>query len=202
MRRGVTFQNRTITMAGDLYLPNGFKESEQYPAIVCVHPGGGVKEQTAGVYAQRLADQGFVTLAYDSSYQGASEGTPHFLDEPMNRVGDVSSAVDYLTTLPFVDAERIGVLGICAGGGIAVKAASVDRRIKAVATASAVNVGTATRKGWEGKGTAADLWATLAALAKQRTAEAAGGAPAYAPTSLDSATPARPGTCRKRPSIT
>jgi len=92
-----------------------------------------------------------VTLAYDSSYQGASGGTPHFLDEPMNRVGDVYSAVDYLTTLPDVDANRIGVVGICAGGGMAVKAASVDRRIKAVGTASAINVASATRKGWEGK---------------------------------------------------
>src|SRR5262245_10544082 len=168
-------------MAGNLYLPNGFKESEQYPAIVCVHPGGCVKEQTAGVYAQRLADQGFVALAYDSSYQGASGGTPHFLDEPMNRVADVCSAVDYLTTLPYVGAERIGVLGICAGGGMAVKAASVDRRIKAVGTASAVNVGAATRKGWEGKGSQAELLGMLEALAKQRTAEAAGGEPAYAP---------------------
>jgi hypothetical protein len=66
--RSVQFKNRNIKMAGNLYLPNGCKESEQYPAIVCVHPGGGVKEQSAGVYAQRLADQGFVTLAYDSSY--------------------------------------------------------------------------------------------------------------------------------------
>src|SRR5262249_9958170 len=92
--------------------------------------------------------------------QGASEGTPHFLDEPTNRVADVYSAVDYLTTLPYVDAERIGVLGICAGGGIAVKATSVDRRIKAVGRASAVNVGAATREGWEGKGPAGDLSAT------------------------------------------
>jgi fermentation-respiration switch protein FrsA (DUF1100 family) len=74
MRRGVTFKNRNINMAGNVYLPNGFKESERYPATVCVHPGGGVKEQTAGVYAQRLADQGFVTLAYDSSYQGRAKG--------------------------------------------------------------------------------------------------------------------------------
>jgi dienelactone hydrolase len=117
-------------------------------------------------------------------------------------VGDVFSAVDYLTTLPYVDAERIGVLGICAGGGMAVKAASVDRRIKAVGTTSAVNVGAATGKGWEGKGSEADLLATLEALAKQRTAEAAGGELAYAPYVPNSATRAHRGTCRKRPTIT
>src|SRR5262249_23411465 len=179
--RSVRFKNRTISMAGNLFLPNGVNESERYPAVVCVHPGGGVKEQTARVYAQPLPRPGVLAPPYDPASSGASAGRPTFLDEPMNRVADVSSAVDYLTTLPFVDAERIGVLGICAGGGMAVKAASVDRRIKAVGTASAVNVGAATRKGWEGKGSQADLLATLEALAKQRTAEAAGGEPAYAP---------------------
>lgn len=99
----------------------------------------------------------------------------------MNRVGDIYSAVDYLTTLPFVDAARIGILGICAGGGHSVKAASLDRRIKAVATASAANVGNAARKGWDGKSPLSALPATLEMLVKQRTAEAAGGAVAYAP---------------------
>jgi fermentation-respiration switch protein FrsA (DUF1100 family) len=99
----------------------------------------------------------------------------------MNRVDDVCSAVDYLTTLAYVDQDRIGVLGICAGGGIAVKAASVDRRIKAVGTASAVDVGAATRKGWDGNGAHAELLTTLDALASQRTAEANGAEVAYAP---------------------
>ncbi len=179
--QSVKFKNRDILMAGNLYLPTGFDEGQKYPAIISVHPGGGVKEQTAGVYAKLLAEQGFVTLAFDASYQGESGGEPHFLDEPMNRVADVYSAVDYLTTLGFVDAARIGVLGICAGGGFATKAASVDRRIKALATASAVNVGTATRKGWEGKGTINDLLPVLDALAGQRSAEAAGAEAVYAP---------------------
>src|ERR1700722_18196205 len=104
----IQFDNWAIKMAGNLYFPNGFDDSGSYPAIVVVHPGGGVKEQTAGLYAQKLAELGYVALAFDASYQGASEGEPRFLDNPMNRAGDVYSAVDYLTTLPYVDINRIG----------------------------------------------------------------------------------------------
>lgn len=172
--KAVTFKNRAIDMAGHLHLPADFNENAKFPAIVTVHPGGGVKEQTSGVYARLLAEQDFVALAFDASHQGESGGEPHFLDDPMMRVADVYAAVDYLTTLPFVDAERIGALGICAGGGLTVKAASIDRRIKAVATASAVNVGTLFRKGWDGKQPVETLIATLNAVASQRTAEAAG----------------------------
>ncbi|HMU29145.1 MAG TPA: alpha/beta hydrolase [Nitrospira sp.] len=177
----VSFKNRNIIMAGSLCQPRDFKDGARYPAVVVVHPAGGVKEQTAGEYAKRLAAEGFVTLAFDTSYQGESGGEPRYLDEPMNRVGDIYSAVDYLTTLPFVDAERIGILGICAGGGYSVKAASLDRRIKAVATASAANVGNAARKGWDGKSPMSALPGTLEMLVNQRTAEAAGAAIAYAP---------------------
>lgn len=145
----ISFKNNNIDMAGNLYLPKSFSEGSKYPAIVSVHPGGGVKEQTAGLYAQKLAEQGFVTLAFDASHQGASRGMPRLLDDPMRRVADIYSAVDYLTTLGYVDANRIGALGICAGSGTAVKAASLERRIKAVATVSAVDVGAAVRKGWD-----------------------------------------------------
>lgn len=179
--KSISFKNGSITMAGNLYLPPGFEEGKQYAAIVAVHPGGGVKEQTAGLYAQKLAEQGFVTLAFDASHQGASGGEPRFLDDPMKRVGDIYSAVDYLTTLPYVDASRIGALGVCAGSGHTIKAASTERRIKAVATVSAVDVGAASRKGWDGKASVAQQIATLEAVAKQRTAEAIGAAPAYAP---------------------
>ena len=177
----ISFQNRNITMAGNLCQPSGFQDGVRYPAIVVVHPAGGVKEQTAGQYARRLAEAGFVTLAFDASYQGESGGEPRYLDEPMNRVGDIYSAVDHLTTLPFVDPERIGILGICAGGGYSIKAASLDRRIKAVATASAANVGNAARKGWDGKTPLSALPGTLEMLVKQRTAEANGAEVAYAP---------------------
>ena len=179
--KSIQFKNNGIEMAGNLYLPKGFDAKRKYAAIVSVHPGGGVKEQTAGLYAQRLAEQGFVALAFDASHQGASGGMPRFLDDPMKRVGDIYSAVDYLTSLRYVDAGRIGALGICAGSGTTVKAASTERRIKAVATVSAVDVGAATRKGWDGKASEADQIATLEAVAKQRTAEAAGAAPVYVP---------------------
>jgi len=177
----VQFQNNDIKMAGILFFPEGFKESGKYPSIVVVHPGGGVKEQTASLYAKELAQQGFVAFAFDASHQGASGGMPRFLDDPMRRVGDIYSAVDYMTTLAYVDNARIGGLGICAGSGATVKAASTDRRIKAIGTVSAVDVGAAFRQGWDGKGKIADQLKTLDAAAQQRTAEAGGAAPVYIP---------------------
>lgn len=179
--KSVTFENSTIVMAGNLYYPANFDKTKTYAAIVVVHPGGGVKEQTAGLYAQRLAEQGFIALAFDASHQGASGGLPRFLDDPMLRVTDVYSAVDYLTTLPFVDTSRIGALGICAGGGIAAKATMTERRIKALGTVSGIDVGAATRRGWDGNAPKAQQIATLEAVAKQRSAEAAGAPPVYVP---------------------
>src|SRR6188768_2179422 len=179
--QAVTFKKDNLNLAGNVYLPAGFDKTKKYPAIVVVHPGGGVKEQTAGLYAQQLAENGFVTLAFDASHQGESEGLPRYLDNPINRVGDIYSAVDYLVTLPYVDANSIGGLGICAGSGATVKAAMTERRIKAIATISAVDVGAVFRKGWDGKGRESDQIVTLEAVARQRTAEAAGATPVYIP---------------------
>jgi fermentation-respiration switch protein FrsA (DUF1100 family) len=176
----VRFNNNGLKMAGNIYLPEGFNPNTKYSAIVVVHPGGGVKEQTAAVYAQKLAAKGFVTLAFDASHQGESEGLPRYLDDPMRRVGDIYSAVDYLTTLGYVDANRIGALGICAGSGATVKAAMTERRIKALATISAVDVGNV-RRGWDNKGPEDNQIAFLETVAKQRTAEAAGAEPVYIP---------------------
>nr|WP_250660815.1 alpha/beta hydrolase [Pseudoalteromonas sp. SCSIO 43088] len=117
----VTFPNTNgldITIAGLLNLPADFDETKTYPAVVVSHPGGGVKEQTAGTYARKLAEQGFVAIAYDASYQGESTGEPRQLENPHVRTEDVSAVIDYLTTLPYVDNDRIGAMGICAGAGL------------------------------------------------------------------------------------
>jgi fermentation-respiration switch protein FrsA (DUF1100 family) len=177
--RTVRFKNGPIMLAGNVYQPPRFDANRKYGAIVVVHPGGGVKEQTAGLYAERLAAQGFVTLAFDASHQGESGGEPRLLESPQARVEDVRAAVDYLNTLAYVDPARIGALGICAGSGYTVKASTLERRIKAVATVSAVDTGAAARRGWTGSGAVSDQIATLEAVAAQRTAEARGTAPRY-----------------------
>jgi fermentation-respiration switch protein FrsA (DUF1100 family) len=133
--------NETIVMSAVINFPAGFDEKKSYPAIVVSHPGGGVKEQTAGTYAKKFAEQGFVTIAYDASYQGESGGEPRQLENPYIRTEDVSAVIDYLTTLPYVDKNRIGAMGICAGAGYTANAAIQDRRIKAIGTVSAVNIG-------------------------------------------------------------
>ncbi|MCT7372300.1 alpha/beta hydrolase [Mycolicibacterium llatzerense] len=181
MYTSITFPNGPISVAGNVFLPPDFDASGSHAAIAVVHPGGGVKEQVAGLYAEKLAEQGFVTLAFDASYQGESGGEPHFLEDPSARVEDIRAAVDYLQSLPYVDLERVGVWGVCAGGGYAVNAAFTDHRIKAVGTVSAVNIGAAWRRGWYGTGADSDAVATLQAAAAQRTAEATGDEAAYAP---------------------
>lgn len=177
----VKFPNGNLEMAANLYLPEAFDEAGTYAGIVVVHPGGGVKEQTAGGYARRLAAEGFVALAFDASFQGESGGAPRFQEDPYARVNDVRAAVDYLTTLGFVDNERIGALGICAGGGYAIHATMTDRRIKAVGGVSAVNIGDMFRKGWTGDSDVAQAIGLLEMGAAQRTAEANGGEAAFIP---------------------
>jgi hypothetical protein len=171
----VTFSNGAIQMAANLYTPLDFSKGRRYPTIVCVHPGGGVKEQTAGTYCGKLAEHGMVTLAYDASYQGESGGEPRHLEDPYARVADVSAAIDYLTTLEFVDRDQICVLGICAGGGYAINAAMSDRRITAVGTVSAVNFGPMFRAGYEGnRPDPKQAIAFQNMAAEARTAETAG----------------------------
>jgi fermentation-respiration switch protein FrsA (DUF1100 family) len=166
--------NRTIAMSAVIHLPKDFDGSRTYPAVVISHPGGGVKEQTAGTYAKKLAEQGFVTIAYDASYQGESGGEPRQLENPYIRTEDVSAVIDYLTTLPHVDKDRIGAMGICAGAGYTANAAIQDRRVKAVGTVSAVNIGSMFRNGWENNVRSIDALPLIEAGSNARTADAAG----------------------------
>lgn len=137
-----------ITLSAVVNYPEGFDAGRTYAAIVVSHPGGGVKEQTAGTYARKLAEQGFVTIAYDASYQGESTGEPRQLENPYVRTEDVSAVIDYVDTLPYIDKGKIGGMGICAGAGYTANAAINDYRIKAVGTVSMVNIGQMFRNGW------------------------------------------------------
>lgn len=146
----VSYQNTYgIELAANLYLPAGFDELKSYSAIVVAHPNGGVKEQVSGLFAQKLAEAGHVTLAFDAAYQGASAGEPRQTDRPANRVEDIRAAIDFLLTVKGVDANRIGVLGICGGGGYTIEVSKSDKRIKAVATISAFNTGRVRRNGFK-----------------------------------------------------
>ncbi|WP_447642102.1 MULTISPECIES: alpha/beta hydrolase [Chitinophagaceae] len=164
-----------ITLSAIINFPEGFDENKKYAVIVVSHPGGGVKEQAAGLYAKKLAENGLLTIAYDASYQGESTGEPRQLENPYVRTEDVSAVIDYLTTLPYVDAERIGAMGICAGAGYTANAAINDHRIRAVGMVSAVNIGSMFRNGWENNVKDADAMSYLIAGATARTNDAKEG---------------------------
>jgi len=144
----VTYPARNLgtDIVANVFMPPGFDGSRQYPAIVVTHPFGGVKEQTAGLYAQHLAELGFITVAYDASYQGESGGTPRLMEVPAQRLDDISCAIDHLVQQPQVDPNRVGSLGICSGGGYAICNATTELRVKAVATVSMFNLGDARRR--------------------------------------------------------
>ena len=144
----VTYTLNGLKIAANVYTPAGYEATKKYPAVVVAHPNGGVKEQVAGLYAQRLAEKGYITITADASYQGASEGTPRNVDKPFYRTEDIHGMADYISAYPGVDANRIGALGICGGGGYTLNAAKSDKRFKAVATLSMFNSGQVRRNGF------------------------------------------------------
>ena len=174
----VNFLSNNIQIAANLYYPDNITlGNKSAQAIVVSHPAAGVKEQTAGLYAKQLAEEGFITLAFDAAYQGESEGTPRGFEDPSQRVEDIRAAVAFLATLSDVDATKIGVLGICASGGYTLVATATDHNIKAVATVSGVDLGDWYRKGSYGKRNPNVFQGMLDAAAADRIATINGNAP-------------------------
>lgn len=176
----VSFANRYgITLVGDLYTP---KDSQgQLAAIAISGPFGAVKEQASGLYAQTLAERGFVTLAFDPSYTGESGGEPRNVASPDINTEDFSAAVDYLGLLDSVDRERIGIIGICGWGGMALNAAAVDKRIQAVATSTMYDISRVSAHGYNDSVTLEQRTQMLEQLSRQRWVDAEKGAPVYQP---------------------
>lgn len=171
----VSFPNRIkITVVGNMYFPANYDPDKKYAAIVVGHTFTGVKEQTSGLHARRMAELGYVTLAFDASFWGESGGSPRNIEVPEIRVEDFSAAVDFLSNHPAVDADRIGAIGICGGGGYVVSAAAIDHRIKAVATVSMYDLGRARRQGLGDAISYEQRMKTLDLIGELRTKEFAG----------------------------
>jgi len=144
----VSYVLNGLKIAANVYTPADYDPSKKYPAIAVAHPNGGVKEQVGGLYGQRLAESGYITIVADASYQGGSEGLPRNVDKPQHRVEDIHGMADMISIYPGVDSERIGILGICGGGGYTLRAAQTDKRFKVVVTLSAFNSGLVRRNGF------------------------------------------------------
>lgn len=177
--RKVVFKKYNLHLAGLLFLPAFFEAGKTYPALVVTHPGGGVKEQCSSLYAWHLTQAGYLTLAFDAAHQGESEGLPRCLEDPASRVEDIRAAVDYLTTLAYVDDQKIGALGICAGAGYTLSAIQTEARIKAAAGISAWDVGHSAKNGFPGVKIENFMQKLLHEVATARTSEARGAAPVY-----------------------
>ena len=176
----VSFKNRYgITLAADLYRPKN--TSGKLAALVVGGPFGAVKEQSSGLYAQTMAERGFVTLAFDPSYTGESGGEPRNIASPDINTEDFSAAVDHLGLLPFVDRGRIGIIGICGWGGMALSAVAIDKRVKAVAVSTMYDMTRVMSKGYNDSVTLEQRIQALEQLGRQRWQDAEKGRPAYGP---------------------
>jgi uncharacterized protein len=176
----VTFKNQyQMTVAGNLFIPKNLNRDTKHPAIIVGHPMGAVKEQSANLYATRMAERGFVTLSLDLSFWGESEGRPRNAVAPDVYAEDFSAAVDFLGTQAPVDRDRIGVLGICGSGSFAISAAKIDPRMRAVATVSMYDMGAASRNGLRQSQSVEQRKQAIAAAAEQRAVEFGGGETKY-----------------------
>lgn len=137
-----------LKIAANVYTPANYDPKKSYPALTVAHPNGGVKEQVAGLFAQKLAENGYIAITADASYQGGSEGQPRMVDNPAYRVEDIHGMADALSLFPGVDYDRMGAFGICGGGGYTLRAGQTDKRFKVVATLSAFNSGLVRRNGF------------------------------------------------------
>ncbi|EBS6151647.1 alpha/beta hydrolase [Salmonella enterica subsp. enterica serovar Inganda] len=190
----VTFKNQyQMNVVGNLFIPKTLDQNAKNPAIIVGHPMGAVKEQSSNLYAQKMAEQGFVTLAIDLSFWGESEGKLGHLISPEIYTDDFSAAVDYLSTRPYIDPDKIGVLGICGSGSFVISAAKIDPRMKAIATVSMYDMGSAFRNGLNHSQTLEQRKAFIQSAIEQRFAEFKGAEKAYIPgtvNKLDDSTPA------------
>jgi fermentation-respiration switch protein FrsA (DUF1100 family) len=178
--KSVTFNNQyKMKIAGSLFTPKDFDKNKKYPAIIVGHPFGATKEQSANLYAAKMAERGFVTLSIDLSFWGESDGQPRNAVLPDLYAENFSAAVDYLGTRPFVDRNKIGVIGICGSGGFAISAAKIDPRLKAIATVSMYNMGTATRNGLGRSLSIEQRKQIIKEAAEQRYVEFTGGETKY-----------------------
>lgn len=175
----VNYKLNGLNIVGNVYTPPNYDSSKLYSAIVVAHPNGGVKEQVAGLYAQHLAEQGYITIAADAAYQGGSGGEPRSVDKPANRIEDIHGMADFITGYPGVDAARLGLFGICGGGGYSLAVAKTDKRFKSVATLSMFNSGRVRRNGYVDS-QLETIQQRLRQAAAARAQEAAGGEILYA----------------------
>lgn len=174
----VSYKLNGLDIAANVYTPANYDPKKNYPSVVVAHPNGGVKEQVTGLYAQRLAEQGYITITADAAYQGASGGTPRSVDKPANRIEDIHGMADFITQYAGVDDKRLGLLGICGGGGYSLAAAQTDKRFKSLATVSMFNSGRVRRNGYNDS-QLDTIQQRLQQASAARAQEAAGGEVLY-----------------------